>query len=85
MTPQTKHRITIRDRNLMAYLIANGYSIDLIPRADVPGVDGELEWSEDLDRSCQDYHGNRGVPVQSFVQACRYISTQIALQHQRRG
>jgi hypothetical protein len=83
MTPHHKQRIKIKDRNLIAYLIANGYTLDLIPRTDAPGVDGEIEWSEDLDRSCADYHGNRGVPVQSFIQACRFISNHIALQRQR--
>lgn len=88
MTLQTTHtiknnRITIKDRNLIAFLLALGCKIDITPRTDGPGVDGEIEWSDDLDRACSDYHRNVSVPVQSFIQACRYISNQIALQRQR--
>lgn len=77
--------ITIKDRNCTAYLLANGFTCKFVPRSDGATVDAEFEWSEELDRAKTDYISNRGVPVQSFIAACRYIGEQIKMHRQRQG
>jgi hypothetical protein len=77
--------ITIKDRNCSAFLMVNGFTPVFIARADNSTVDAEFEWSEDLDRTKMDYISNRGVPVQSFIAACRHIGEEIKRHHQRRG
>jgi len=74
---------TIKDRNLMAYLLANGFICDFVPRPGGTDLDAEFQWSDELDRACMDYMGNRGVPVQSFVAACRHIGEEIKRFRQR--
>lgn len=76
--------ITIKDRNCTAYLLTQGFTPVFVPRPDGTTVDAEFEWSEDLDRAKTDYISNRGVPVQSFIAACRHIGEQIK-RHQQRG
>lgn len=73
------------DRNLTAYLLCQGFTCKFVPRAGYPGfVDATFDDSDDLERSVSDYHSNRGVPVQSFVAACKHIADQIR-QHRNRG
>ncbi len=76
---------TIKDRNLTAYLLTNGFTPKFVPRADGTTLDAEFVWSEDLDRARTDYISNRGVPVQSFVAACRHIGDQIKRYQQNGG
>lgn len=73
MTPDTT---TIKDRNQIAYLLANGFTCDFVPRPD-GGLDACFAWTPELEIACKDYMGNRGVPVQSFVAACRFIGDRI--------
>lgn len=73
--PPTK-TLTIKDRNNTAYLLANGFTCNFVSRPD-GGLDAEFAWTLDLEIACKDYMGNRGVPVQSFVAACRYIGDRI--------
>lgn len=75
-------KMIIRDRNNSAYLLANGFTCDFVPRPD-GGLDCEFIWNIDLDTALQDYMSNRGVPVQSFVTACRYIADRIREHRQR--
>lgn len=75
--------ITIKDRNCTAYLLSNGFQCTFAERPDGTTVDAEFEWSEELNRARQDYVGNRGVPVQSFIAACRHIGDQIKRHQQR--
>lgn len=77
--------LTIKDRNCTAYLLANGFTCKFVPREDGSTLDAEFVWSEDLDRARQDYAGNRGIPVQSFIAACRHIGDLIKQHNQRRG
>lgn len=72
-TTQTK---TIRDRNIIAYLIACGFQCDFIPRSD-GGLDAEFPASGALDAACMGYTVNQLIPVQSFIAACRHISDAI--------
>lgn len=80
----TRQIRTIRDRNCIAYLLANGFNCDFIPRPD-GGLDAEFKWSASLDVACTDYMGNKGVPVQSFVAACRHIGELIRDHRQHQG
>ncbi|QEM67295.1 hypothetical protein FO488_03425 [Geobacter sp. FeAm09] len=73
---------TIKDRNLVAYLLANGFTCTFAPRPGTSELDAVFPWSEALDHSCMDYTGNRGVPVQSFVAACRFIGEKIKAHRQ---
>ncbi|MGE3550884.1 MAG: DUF5659 domain-containing protein [Geobacter sp.] len=78
--------MTIRDRNLTAFLLANGFTCRHVPRDDGSAVDAEFQWSEELDQARQAYLSNRPVPVQSFIAACRHLGDQIKLfQQQKRG
>lgn len=77
--------ITIKDRNCTAYLLSNGFQCTFAERPDGTTVDAEFEWSEELDRAKIDYISNRGVPVQSFIAACRHIGDQIKRHQQKRG
>jgi hypothetical protein len=79
---QTK-TLTIKDRNNAAYLLANGFTCDFVPRPD-GGLDAEFQWTPDLDIACRDYMSNRGVPVQSFVAACKFIGDRIR-DHRNKG
>ncbi len=81
MTTQT---LTIKDRNLTAYLLANGFTCDFVPRSD-NGLDAEFLWSIELEKGCKDYMANRAVPVQNFVAACKYIGDRIRDHRQRQG
>lgn len=81
MTTQT---LTIKDRNLIAYLLVNGFTCDFVPRSD-NGLDAEFAWSPELENACKDYMSNRGVPVQSFVAACKHIADRIRDHRQRQG
>lgn len=76
---------TIKDRNLTAYLLANGFTCRFTPRLGTNDLDADFAWTDDLDRCCLDYVGNRGVPVQSFVAACRFIGEQIKVHRQLTG
>lgn len=76
--------LTIKDRNKAAYLLANGFPCDFLPRSD-GGLDAEFLWTTELEISCKDYMSNGGVPVQSFVAACKYIGDRIRDHRQRRG
>lgn len=78
----TTPKQTIRDRNLMAFLMTNGFKLNFIPRSD-HGLDAEVAWSKELDTACQDYRGNRDVPVQTFISSCRFISDRIRDQRKR--
>lgn len=81
MPTQTKIKI-IRDRNLIAFLIACSFQCDFIPRSD-GGLDAEFPASTALDAACMAYTLNQVIPVQSFVAACRYISD--AIHNHRQG
>ena len=76
---------TIKDRNLAAYLLANGFACDFVHRPHSEELDAEFLWDEDADRSCQEYLSNHCVPVQSFIAACRYIGQRIKEHRQRIG
>lgn len=80
----TRPTLTIQDRNNIAYLLANGFTCDFVPRAD-GGLDAEFVWSAELDNACKEYMSNRGVPVQSFVAACKHIADRIRDHRQRQG
>jgi hypothetical protein len=75
MTP-TK-TTTIKDRNNIAYLLANGFICTWAGRQGGNEIDAVFTWTDELDRACMEYAGNRAVPVQSFVAACRLIGDQI--------
>jgi hypothetical protein len=76
---------TIKDRNCIAYLLANGFTCDFASRPGTFELDAQFQWTNELDRACMDYSGNKGVPVQSFVAACRFIGEQIKLHRQSSG
>ena len=82
MTPT--ETLTVKDRNLIAYLLVNGIACDFVPRSD-GGLDAEFPWSIALENGCKYYMGNRGVPVQSFVAACQHIADRIRDHRQRQG
>jgi hypothetical protein len=66
------------DRNLTAYLLCQGFTCKFETRQYHPEfLDSEFVDSDDLQRAVTDYHSNRGVPVQSFVAACKHIADQI--------
>lgn len=75
--------IIIRDRNNIAYLLANGFICDFIPNSN-NGLDAIFSATPDLDISNRDYMSNRGVPVQSFVAACKFIGDRIR-DHRNQG
>ncbi len=77
---KTKTKITIKDRNLIAYLLANGHVCEFIRRPSASEIDAEFVRNRTLDHACMDYAGNREVPVQSFVAACRQVGS-IIRQH----
>lgn len=66
----------IRDRNNTAYLLANGFTCEFI-ESPHGWIDAEFDWTPELEISNLDYMGNRGVPVQSFVAACKFITDRI--------
>jgi hypothetical protein len=76
---------TVRDRNLIAFLIARGFTCDFTPRNGTEELDARFPVSCALERACQEYAGNHPIPVQSFVAACRIIGEQIRAHRQRRG
>lgn len=81
-----KTTYTSRDRNLTAYLMCQGFTPEFKPRPEYPQqLDASFTWDENLDRCVQDFYGNRGVPVQSFVAACRVIASRIREHQQGRG
>jgi len=41
----------IKDRNLTAYLLANGFICKFVPRPLSNNLDAEFLWSEDFDRA----------------------------------
>lgn len=84
MNPTQTRTLTIKDRNNTAYLLANGFTCDFVPRPD-GGLDAEFIWTLELETACQEYMGNRGVPVQSFVAACKYIGDRIRDHRNRQG
>lgn len=69
-------KIIIRDRNNIAYLLANGFECDFIENAS-GGIEAQFHLTPEIETSNKDYMSNRGVPVQSFVAACRYVSDRI--------
>ena len=70
-------KIIIRDRNNVAYLLANGFECEFIANASSGGIEAQFHLTPEIEISNKEYMSNRGVPVQSFVAACRYISDRI--------
>lgn len=76
--------LTIRDRNLIAFLLVAGLQADFIPRSD-NGLDADFQLSPELDNACKAYMSNCSIPVQSFISACRLISDRIRDHRNRQG
>jgi hypothetical protein len=72
----------IKDRNLIAYLLATGFTCDFVPRPE-GGLDAEFPWSVELENGCKDYLSNKAIPVQSFVAASKHVSDRIRDHKQR--
>lgn len=77
-------KIIIRDRNNIAYLLVNGHNCEFVSNSN-GGLDAEFVLTPELEISNLDYMGNRGVPVQSFVAACKYLGDRIREYRQRGG
>lgn len=75
--------IIIRDRNNIAYLLANGFKCEFVPNI-YNGLDAQFTETAELEISNRDYMSNRGVPVQSFVAACKFIGDRIR-EHRNQG
>lgn len=72
----TENIISIRDRNLAAYLVALGFQAEFALKKGGM-VEIEFKRNDELDAASRAFMANASVPVQSFAAACRYISDRI--------
>ena len=71
-----KQILTVRDRNLISFLVTIGFQCEFVPQAG-GSVDAEFESTEQLATATKQYMANCPVAVQSFVSASKYVSDRI--------
>ncbi len=79
-----KKKFTVRDRNLISYLITLGHPCEFVPQAGGV-IEAEFEHSDQIKEATLAYMGNCSVAIQSFVSASKYVSDRIRQARQAVG
>ena len=69
-------KLQVRDRNLAAFILANGVYCDFLLLGNGQLI-AEFAWSPEVEQMRRDYVSNGPVAVQSFVAASKEISDRI--------